>query len=282
VERLAVGCVRFLYNHLMRYPLGGLSIVAALNLFIFGVLSAVTVAGSTSFWPLIDCISLGQATVLGAVAALLPKRRFVGLAWLAIFAVPHAGTIWMIQHRFDVESWPMRFALFYDAFALAVAAVLMGFRFVGGWRLSFDGMEAMHRAGQYSLGQLVELTTCIAALLGCFSALRQADMGLSLIDVAIIFPWPILIIIPALRVVFARPVPTFTAGLLLTVWVIGVCFASWMTDLRYVRFIALLATWELSLKYTVVFLTALFGNLFVLRWLGVRWYAPTKQRWSPA
>jgi hypothetical protein len=113
----------------MHYRLRTLLIlVAGGNLILFGVLSAITVARSTWLWPLVDCISLGQATVLGAVAALLPTRRFVGLAWMVVVSVLQVGTIWMIQLWLNLESWPMRSALFYDANALAVAAVLMGLK----------------------------------------------------------------------------------------------------------------------------------------------------------
>jgi len=124
--------------------------------------------------------------------------------------------------------------------------------------------------------------TCVAALFGSFAALRQAGMAVSLIDAATIFPWPILVIIPAVRIVLARPGPTFTAGLLLAAWSAGICFASWMTDLQYVRLMALLTTWKLSAKFSALFLTAIFGNLLILRWVGLRWYALTKHRCLPA
>jgi len=45
-----------------------------------------------------------------------------------------------------------------------------------------------------------------------------------------------------------------------------------MTDLRYVRLMSLLTTWKLSATFTALFLTALFGNLVILRRMGLRWF----------
>jgi hypothetical protein len=118
--------------------------------------------------------------------------------------------------------------------------------------------------------------TCIAVTLGVHSALVRGGMRLTPLDLALILPWPILTIIPAVRIVLTRPGPTLTAVLLLAAWSVGMCIASWMTDLRYVRLMALLTTWKLSAQLSAAFLTAAVGNLLILRWAGLRWQTSTK------
>jgi len=121
--------------------------------------------------------SLQSATVMsqrasyGILAALIPQRRFVGLAWalglglinglicgefLNLISVARSGNA--ISH----EWWRVQAAAVADQ-TLAMFVLAQGFRFAFGWRLVTTDKEP--RRNQFRLADVLEWTTSVAAWL---------------------------------------------------------------------------------------------------------------------
>lgn len=247
------------------------------NLLLTSLLSAIAIGrlSRSLSWAYVDCIFLGQAAVAGMVAALLPHRRFAGIGVILVLAILQACLNSLIQLALNIQFWPIRSGLFFDAYMFFVATVFLAFRYLRGWRLTFQESAEPRVAGQFSLLDIVEWTTFVAVMLGYYAAMARISMRLSLVDLAVMLPWAVLTLIPAVPVVFARSRLGLLAVALLGAWSIATCVASWLTDLRIVSFAALLPSWKIGATFSAWFLAALFGNLIILRWTGLRLNRPS-------
>jgi len=228
--------------------------------------------------------SLASATVrcqgasYGLVAALIPQRRFVGLAWalglglinglvggesLNLISVATSGK--SISH----EWWRVQAAATADQ-TLAMFVLAQGFRFAFGWRLVTTDKQP--RRNQFQLADVIGWITSIAAWLAV-NRLIALDLA-NLRDYAVQVLTMALILFPiALATTSERGLSAATA-LILCVWVSAVEIFFYVLA-RFVDPSAFRYPW--SLFFSMCFgdaagsllLPAL--NFWIIRRLGFRW-----------
>jgi len=176
--------------------------------------------------------SLASATVrcqgasYGLVAALIPQRRFVRLAWalglglinglvggesLNLISVARSGTT--ISH----EWWRIQLAAIADQ-TLVMFVLAQGFRFAFGWRLVTTDKEP--RRNQFQLADVLEWTTSIAAWLAvnrliAFDLANSRDYAFRELAMA-------LVLFPIARVATSERGLSVVTAFVLCVWVSAV------------------------------------------------------------
>jgi hypothetical protein len=222
----------------------------------------------------------GQQVGFGIAAALIPTRRYVGLAATAVLAVAsgaiHAWCLVMIHESratvpLDMSHIRIQFAATADI-VLATFVFAQGLRFVGGWSIGFIRQANPIQSRQFRLGDLVEWTASVAAWLAVLRLHWFAWSGPGeyllhrLTLIALVLPIALYATSPGkLR-------PAIIMGLLC--WIVAVEATG--------NLVGYLATpsafaypWRLLLAVTVgsmlgtVLAAAL--NFLVVRWLGFRW-----------
>lgn len=155
-------------------PSRGLLVIVLLNL-------AIATAGDAVAWIregqnpakgllCVFCIFNGvfyaQATVLGAMAALIPRRGLLGLIIVATYAVFFGYALWFSHTSLSLLSRGVPFlGIFFALIAIAVQIVLWGSRLVFGWRITTEP-SPQQSPRQFHLTDLLELTVLCGVWLG--------------------------------------------------------------------------------------------------------------------
>lgn len=220
---------------------------------------------------------MSQRASYGIVAALIPQRRFVGLAWALglglINGLVQGEFLNLISaasgYTFSHERWQQQVAATADQ-TLAMFVLAQGFRFAFGWRLVTNDKQP--RRNQFQLADVLEWTTSIAAWLAVnrLIALDLANMR----DYAVQFLTMALILFPIALVATSQRGLSAASALVLCVWVSAVELFFYVMA-RFVDPSAFRYPW--SLFFSMCFgdaagsllLPAL--NFWIIRRLGFQW-----------
>jgi hypothetical protein len=109
----------------------------------------------------------GQVWSWAIIAALVPKRRFVGLLWIVAFATLAGVIEWEGLTMRDPESiWRRLSMIWAGLLSLSVFAIAQGLRFLLGLRLALEHDQPPEKRGQFGTADLLEWTLSIGAFFG--------------------------------------------------------------------------------------------------------------------
>ena len=249
--------------------------LAVANLLVDGAGSWLSLSGwvPKELKPPIGALWFAQAALLGMIAALVPTRPFVGLAWLVSWAAAHGYLMRLIELWLspNVDRGSNQMLIITCLSAAPVAAIAFGCRSTLRWRIDVQPDRQNLGLAQFSLAAIIEFSAYFAIAFGSFSLLlpriwQNADSML------IHLAHMLLLGVPMARTVLADPRPTLAGLLGLGVWCLLVSLAVWSADLRLVPFHHLIQMWRSAVVFTAAVCTVLFVNLILLRSLGYRWY----------
>jgi hypothetical protein len=271
-----------------------LAVVALLNIAFYLLIS---VADGTKGVNLLSSgrngVRIGQIIVLGALAALLPRRALVGLAIIILISPAYGGIFWLRLRQTADSSfiWFSYLAIIQQA--LLVQAATWGLRIALGWRVTASpfnnepfGNEQLR--GQFQIVDLAEWTTLIAVVLGLHTIVvgHRLDLTMALIYLADICGW-LLIGLPLIRAILARRPSTALLFALLTIWPLPVAMASAYAIIK-IQHLGIstfyLFFWPALVPSTIGMVITIALNASALRYLGYRWRssAPMKHHVRPS
>jgi hypothetical protein len=174
-------------------PMRGLLLLALANVFIWLAWRCFTTAlYSTSLGlpyamsAFQSAIGQSQAASYGIVAALVPRRRFVGLVWATGIALL-LGTIRAAESTIISLSragkWSGSSELMIQAAYIADQTVTMfvlvqALRFVCGWRIAVTDESILGQRGQFRIGDLLEWTVSVGVWLAINRFIKMPVDGL--------------------------------------------------------------------------------------------------------
>jgi hypothetical protein len=205
----------------------GLVAVVLLNLVVATAMDAVAWSYEptfpSTFLICIQCIFngifYGQATVLGTLAALAPRRALVGLIITASYSLAFGYAMWLTHAALSLPSRGVPSTGIYFALqALAMQIVLWGLRLLLGWRITIP--PAAQKTRQFHLSDLLELTLLCSVWFGLNLALE--DVGTNSRVMVLVFARFIatfvLLGVPILLALLAERPPHGRIILALVVW----------------------------------------------------------------
>ena len=261
----------------------GLLAIALSNLAIATAMDALAWSGESTRRPdeivctfcILNGILYGQATVLGVLAALVPRRSLVGLSGIAAYTIVFGYSTWLVHFALSFLTRGVPFiGVFFALLAIAMLIVLMGARMLLGWRVSAVAPPDQQPRGQFHLANLLELMVLCGTWLGLNLVLEHDGMrGLMALVFARFIARFVLIGVPILFATLAdRPPP---------IWIIlGFClwyvFVDVGLDLIPIHdgdsVGGTLRRLPQHAQMSGGFLLAISVNGLVLRRLGYRWH----------
>jgi hypothetical protein len=164
----------------------------------------------------------------GIAAALIPQRRFVGLAWaiglglvsgliyatmISVLSMSRRG-VWL-----PLDEWPLRMSVpAYETSGMFI--VVQAMRFTLGWRIAPAGESSDFQRGQFRIGELLEWTAAIGVWLGISQFIKVPVASLIHYIMAIVSG--ALIIIPTALAIMSPRGLRGTTVLALSIWIAAV------------------------------------------------------------
>ncbi len=165
-------------------PRLGLAAIALLNLAVATAMDAVAWSYEptfpSTFLACIQCIFngifYGQATVLGTLTAIAPRRALMGLIITASYSLAFGYAMWLTHAALSLPTRGVpSIGIYFALLALAMQIVLWGLRLLLGWRITIPPAEQPTR--QFHLTDLLELTMLCSVWLGLNLVLENQGMN---------------------------------------------------------------------------------------------------------
>jgi hypothetical protein len=223
-------------------------------------------------------IFYGQATVLGTLAALAPRRALAGLIGVGIYTIILGYSMWGVHIALSLLARGVPFVgIFFALLTIAMLIVLWAARLLLGWRFTTHA-ETPRR--QFHLPDLLELTMLCAVWMGVNLVLENDGIHswvMVLVFARFIISF-VLLGVPVLFTVLTDKLPNGRIIAALAVWYVlidlGLALIPIHSGDYFLSLVRQLPHHALS---SLGFFTTITVNGILLRRIGFRWRYPNRR-----
>ncbi|HEY2411946.1 MAG TPA: hypothetical protein VGI40_06875 [Pirellulaceae bacterium] len=249
-----------------------LVVALAFNAVAWGREGAHPATGLVCIFCIFNGILYAQATVLGTLAALSPRRGIIGLLIVSVYAASFGYTLLgvHIALSFNPSGVPS-VGIYFALLSIAMLVVLWLSRLLFGWRIA---TRTEQQPRQFQLSDLLELTMICAVWMGLSIALDNDGMHsrtFVLVFIKFIAQF-VLLGLPALFATLAETPPRGRILAALAVWYVVIDFCLYMIPIHDGDFIPyLLRQLPYHAESSLAFLATITASGRLLRRIGYRW-----------